>query len=81
MEPAALREAIILALRKQGYQVESGTIRLPEGASKQDLRGIHELAVRQKLSVAEPGIRRHENSLLNFIANGTEVSPEKVAPA
>lgn len=75
-----LRAAIIGSLRKQGYEVRDGEIRMPEGATKDDFRALHRMALEKKLEVCGPGIRPHEERLIRYIADGKEVVPEAVRP-
>lgn len=76
-----LRAAILRSLRSQGYRVRGGTITLAEECPDKDyLRSLHRLAVKQKRVSAEGGLRRHQDRLLDRIANGAEVEPERVAP-
>ena len=77
---AKLKRAILRSLRKQGYIVRSETIELPENPTKDDYRRLNKLAREKKFSVSGPGVRRHENRLLEYIANGDEVIPEAVTP-
>jgi hypothetical protein len=80
VDAESLRRAIIRTLKKQGYKLRNGLAYLPPDATKDDFRRVHELAVQRKLAVAEPGLRRLEDKLLAFIADGEEVDPHKVSP-
>lgn len=75
-----LRKEIVKALRRQGYSVRRGQIVMPDDLTKDDYRRMNELAVSKKLEKSGPGIKRYEDDLLQFIANGREVKPAKVAP-
>src|ERR1035441_5186158 len=75
-----LRRSIIRALRQQGYTVQEDSILMPEDQSKEALRRIHEIAVKHNVALAAPALRRHEDRLLGFIANGSEIDPHKVHP-
>src|SRR5450759_1216252 len=77
-----LRAAIKRSLRKQGYVLGSdGTLipRDPE-VTKETLRNLNRLAVEHRLATAEPNLQRHEERLLSFIADGTEVDPRNIKP-
>ena len=78
--PENLKKDIIKALKIQGYSVKRGVIQMPENATKEDYRRMNQLAVQKKLEVSGPGIKRHEDRLINYIANGSEVVPEKILP-
>lgn len=75
-----LKQAIVKALRKQGFTVRRGLIEMPPQPSKEDYRALNTLAVAKKLAKSGPGVRPYENDLLNYIANGCEVVPENVSP-
>lgn len=78
--PEDLKKNIIKALRIQGYSIKRGVIQMPENATKEDYRRMNQLAVQKKLEVSGPGIQRHEDRLINYIANGSEVVPENISP-
>ena len=75
-----LRKDIIAALRQQGYKVKSGRIELREDPDKNYYRALNRLSVAKKLAVSGPGIKRHEDRLIQFIANGDEIVPEAISP-
>ncbi len=75
-----LRKKILGSLQKQGYIVNSSRIELPENPTKDDLRRLNELACRKKRNEANPRLVRYEDRLLERIASGSEVVPEKIAP-
>ena len=68
------------SLRRQGYHVISNEIRPPTLDTKDKIREVHQLAVEHKREVAKVSLARHESKLLKFIANGSEVSPERLCP-
>ena len=76
----SLRKEIIKALRRQGYRVRRGQIVMPDDLTKDDYRRMNELAVAKKMERSGPGIKRYENDLLRFIADGREVKPSNVSP-
>lgn len=75
-----LKSAIIEAMRRQGYRVENGSIQMPRDPSKDDYRTLNELAVRKRLERSGPGVRPYEGRLIQFIADGSEVTPEAIRP-
>jgi hypothetical protein len=60
-----LRSAINRSLRKQGYKFRDGTIHVPSDLTKDDYRKMQDLAVKQKLVIAKPNMKRLEDRLLN----------------
>lgn len=75
-----LKESIVHILESQGYVVKSGQIEIPDGYNKDDYRRMNQLAVAKKLAVSGPGLRRFERKLIDYIANGREVCPDKISP-
>ena len=75
-----LREEIIESLLHQGFVIQNGEVSLPGDTDKDRLRQLHRVAVEEKLRKARPGLRSHEERLLRWIANGTEVNPYEIRP-
>lgn len=75
-----LRRRILSSLRKQGYEVEGGLVRIPRPADKPTIRGLHEMAVAHRLEAVDHSLRRKEERLLSFVASGREIRPEKIVP-
>ena len=75
-----LRQEIIESLLGQGFIVQNGEVSLPCDADKNWLRQLHRVAVEEKLRKARQGLRAHEERLLNWIANGTEIEPSDIRP-
>jgi hypothetical protein len=75
-----LRELVIKSLKKQGFRIRREHIVLPENPTKESYRKLHTLAVEKKLSMAEPHIRRYENKLIEYIANGDEIDVYNISP-
>lgn len=75
-----LRRKIVKTLKKQGYRVNGDAIELPKNCDKDGYRRMHELAVAKKLALTEPKMKKHEDSLLQYIANGGELKPEAISP-
>lgn len=80
VEREQLRARILGSLRKQGFRMRSGLLLPPDQTEKARIRRLHEEAVRHRVDRARAGLHRHEDRLLNFIAAGSEVTPEKVRP-
>ena len=75
-----LRRSIIRILRKQGFTVVGGKIKLPECTNKEDYRRLNRLAVAKRLSVSSPSLKHHEDRLIEYVANGDEVEPARISP-
>ena len=75
-----LKEALIESLKQQGFIVSEGAISLPAGLDKDGIRGLHSMAVNHRIDVAAKTLKRHEDRLLQRIASGDEVVPEKIEP-
>lgn len=75
-----LKKAIVRTLRKQGYGVRRGVIYMPADPTKDDFRRMNELAVAKKLEKTGPGVKRYEEDLLDYIADGSQVKQTKVSP-
>jgi len=80
VDKAALRNKIMRSLRHQGFRTRRGLIVPPDANDKDTLRALHAEAVRARVERAAPGLRRHEERLLTYIASGPEVQPERIAP-
>lgn len=79
-ERQALRARVELSLKEQGFDIEDGRVAIPEALNKGDLRRLHSLAVEHRREKARPGLQRHQGRLLRWIADGSEVNPNAVAP-
>ncbi|MCK4782362.1 MAG: hypothetical protein KAV87_01325 [Desulfobacteraceae bacterium] len=73
----ALREKVLLSLKKQGFIFDGERIRLPKNIDKEGLRQLHWEAVQTRRKRSEGGLVRHEFRLLSYIASGTEVVPDR----
>lgn len=80
VEPEELKEAIVAALKRQGFRIRKGVVSLPKNPTKDVFRKMNELAVAKKREVASKGLKRHEADLIQYIANGSEVTPHSVHP-
>jgi hypothetical protein len=77
---ARLRRQIIESLTEQGFSVENGRIRAAHQATKEDLRALHRQAVNHRVEKSRPAMIHREDSLLERIARGAEVIPQKIRP-
>jgi hypothetical protein len=75
-----LRARIVRSLRKQGFRLRSGRLLPPDPGDKDQIRRLHDEAVRHRVERAREGLERHEDRLLRFIAAGPEVIPERTRP-
>ena len=75
-----LRSHILDSLRKQGFRIRGGLLIPPDAKDKDALRALHREAVRHNIARSRPGLERHEDRLLSYIASGADVIPERVRP-
>ena len=80
MKKSALKAAVLKSLADQGFRVDRGRIVPPPLDDKAQLRDLHAEAVRARIARAAPGLRRHEDRLLQFVANGDELDPAAIRP-
>ncbi len=52
----------------------------PDPHDKEQLRRLHAEAVKHRVERSRPGLERHENRLLSYIADGCEIRPEAIRP-
>jgi hypothetical protein len=67
-------------LRRQGFRVQSGRVVPPKNLDKAKLRELHSSAVHHKLEISGKSLARLEPRLIQHIASGTEVAPDKITP-
>lgn len=79
-EREALRARVVKSLQEQGFDIRDGRVALPGPLEKGELRKLHGVAVEHRRERARPGLQRHEERLLRWIANGSEVQPEAIEP-
>lgn len=75
-----LKIDILESLSRQGFRVKGEHIYMPENPTKNDFRNLNNLAMEKKLKKSGPGVKRFEKKLIQYIANGNEVVPEKIQP-
>lgn len=76
----ALKRRLFASLREQGFTVNADKISIPNNSTKDDLREIQQHATKKALEKSEKAIRPYETRLIQYIANGDEVIPEKINP-
>jgi len=79
MTHVELRQLVLDSLLQQGFEIRDGKIVLAS-CDKDALRQVHALAVEAEVRRAEPSLRNHEPRLLTYIADGSEVTPERIRP-
>ena len=77
---AKLKSHIFRSLRRQGFKIQKQLLVPPDLNDKNKLRALHEEAVRYNVERSRPGLERHEDALLSYIASGKEVIPENIRP-
>ena len=75
----SLRKRIIESLRDQGFGLTEKGIELPGGTDKSVIRELHSVAVEHKVERGSR-LRSKESSLVNRIASGKQVYPDRISP-
>ena len=75
-----MKKKLLLSFQQQGYIIDGNSISLPKNFTKEDLRKIQQQAVKRNVEKKAGGLRRFEERLIEYIANGTEVIPEMIEP-
>lgn len=75
-----LRKVIEASLQKQGFRIRDDRILLPSRISKEKIRSLHRIAVQHRVEDAESRLSRFEDQLLDRIASGTDIDPNRIAP-
>jgi len=68
------------SLEKQGFEIQNNQICLPSDLDKEKIRFLHSEAVRHKISERKRGLVRHEPLLLQRLASGKDIVPDKIYP-
>lgn len=76
----ALKRAITISFKKQGFTIKNGSISFPTNPTKEQLRKLHSLAVLTKIEKARGSLEKKEKNLITYIADGYEVIPDKISP-
>ncbi|MDI6906412.1 MAG: DUF4338 domain-containing protein [Thermoanaerobacterales bacterium] len=80
MTTEVLKELIIHSLEHQGFIIDGHRILLPPQLDKQGIRRLHAAAVAHRVDRARRALKRHEDHLLQRIAAGADVVPERISP-
>lgn len=78
--PDDLRSRILASLRRQGFETNGNTLALPDRMDKDQVRTLHQEAVKHNQDRSRSGLEKHEPRLLSHLANGNEVFPEEISP-
>jgi hypothetical protein len=79
-EANSLRRAIRHSLRTQGFEIQRGRVSFRRKRDKRSVRKRHEFAVAKRILRARNSLVAAERELLGYIANGTEVDPQRIRP-
>lgn len=80
MNRAELRSLVERSLKQQGFRIRDGHILPPRKLDKERVRTLHALAVQHRQERSREGLVRFESWLLQRVASGAEVVPEKIRP-
>jgi len=76
-----LRERILASLRDQGFKLnERGLLGPVPGNDKDLIRKLHSVAKSAAIERSRKGLERHEDRLIKFFANGSEIDPTHIKP-
>ena len=80
MRTRTLRSKVLRSLKEQGFRLQGSRLLLPSDLSKEGLRQLHQTAVAHKRERSKHGLVRYQEELLQSIASGADVVPEKIHP-
>lgn len=72
---------ITTSLRKQGFRVSKTQVLPPEDLDKNTIRKLHSVAAQHRVTEAAGSLQSREESLLRFVANGSELNPASIIPS
>ena len=78
--PDELKKLIVNSLEEQGFIIEDDQIKLPPDLDKRKIRELHKMAIQHKIDTAGIELKRKEKILIQFIASGKEINPQKIKP-
>ena len=78
--PDELKKLIVNSLEEQGFIIEDDQIKLPPDLDKRKIRELHKMAIQHKIDNAGIELKRKEKILIQFIALGKEINPQKIKP-
>jgi hypothetical protein len=76
----AMKRRIFASLREQGFTINADNISIPSNSTKDNFREIQQHSAQKNIEKNEKAIRPYEKKLIQYIANGDEVNPEKIDP-
>lgn len=79
-EACSLRARVVEALRGQGFEVDGRYVRPPGNLDKARIRDLNATAVRHKRAQVAKTLKRKEDSLLQRLANGHEITEATIRP-
>ena len=80
LDEESLKTLIRESLKRQGFEIQGDQIRLPNDVDKEKLRDLHHEAIRHKIEDRKKGLVKHEPLLLQRLASGGEIVPDKIYP-
>lgn len=75
-----LKELLLDTLTAQGFALEKDQLVPPDLSSKQNIRQLYANQRREKIRAASQWFSGHEDKLLSFFADGSEIVPEQIQP-
>ena len=80
IEAERLKALIIKSMERQGFEMRDNQFYLPNGLDKEKIRSLHIEATRHKIEERKKGLIRREPLLLQRLASGKDIVPEKICP-
>ena len=81
VDPQLLKKRLIQSLELQGFAVNSdGRIDPVSPGDKDAIRRLHAASQKAAISRAKEGLRRHEQSLIERFAHGSQLDPTSIKP-
>ncbi len=75
-----MKRRLITSLQEQGYFINNNIISLRCGSTKDDFRAVQQHATKKIIEKNEKALRPYENKLITYIADGSEIVPDKIEP-
>jgi len=76
----SMRRSILRSITRQGFRLSNGQIQLPDLLDKETIRRLNNLAVQSKREKSAQSLSRHEDRLIQYIADGDEIDPGVFEP-
>jgi len=80
MNRVELKSRIKRSLKRQGFRIRADHILPPRELDKERVRALHAVAVQHRQERSRDGLVRFEPWLLQRVASGGEIVPEKIRP-